>query len=154
MAQNIRQVQGGNTNQYDPSAIAGVEFNPAAGSQKVSEVGRSLLPLKYIAGGTTLTYTTDASTARILDAPGACLAVYNSTGTIGSITLGPPGATPPTVLAPGVANTTGQVGIPCAPNAWTYIACSANQWVIASASTLMVFLIEDNTAIKVENPYG
>lgn len=153
MAQNIRQVQGGNVNQYDPSAIAGMEFSPASGSQKVSEVGRSLLPLKYIAGGTTLTYTTDASTARILDAPGACLAVYNNSGTLGSITLGS-GASAPTVLAAGATNSNGGVGIPCMPNAWTYIACSGNNWVISSASTLLVFQIEDNTAIKVENPYG
>lgn len=152
MGQNIRQVQGGNVNQYDPSAIAGLEFNPPAGSQKVSEVGRSLLPLKYINAGT-LTYTTDASTARILDGPGACLAVYNNSGSLGSITLGS-GNSAPTVLAAGATNTNGGVGIPCAPNAWTYIACSNNNWVISSASTLLVFLIEDNTAIKVENPYG
>jgi hypothetical protein len=149
--QNIRSVQGGNP--YDPSGIASMEFNPAAGSQKVSEVGRSLLPLKYIAGGTTLTYTTDASTARILDNPGTCLAVYNNSGSIGSITLGS-GNSAPTVLAPGVTNVNGGVGIPCAPNSWTYIACSANNWVIASAATLLVFVVEDNTAIKVENPYG
>lgn len=151
MAQNIRQVQGGNVNQYDPSAIAGMEFNPAAGSQKVSDVGRSLLPLKYISGST-LTYTTDASTARVLDGFGACLAVYNNSGTLGTITLGNGSA--PLSLAAGVTDTNGHVGIPCAPNAWTYIACSNNNWVISSASTLLVFLIEDNTAIKVENPYG
>jgi hypothetical protein len=150
--QNIRQVQGGNVNQYDPSAIAGIQFNPASGAQKISDVGRSLLPLKYINAGT-LTYTTDASTARILDTPGACLAVYNNSSSLGSITLGS-GQTAPTVLASGAVNGTGGVGIPCAPNSWTYIAMSANQWVISSASTLLVFQIEDNTAIRVENPYG
>lgn len=150
--QNIRQVQGGNVNQYDPSSIAGMEFNPPAGSQKVSEVGRSLLPLKYISGGV-LTYTTDASTARILDAPGLCLAIYNNSGTLGSVTLGT-GNTAPTLLAAGVTNSSGQVGIPCQPNTWTYIACGKNNWVITNASTLITLWIEDHTAIKVENPYG
>jgi hypothetical protein len=44
MPKNIRQTQGQNV--YDPSNIDALEFSPAAGSKKVSEVGRSLLPLK------------------------------------------------------------------------------------------------------------
>jgi hypothetical protein len=148
MPKNIRQTQGQNV--YDPSSIDALEFNPAAGSKKVSEVGRSLLPLKQVVGGV-FGYTTNATTAIPLDFAGQCLAVYNNAGTIGSITLGNGAA--PTVLAPGVTNTAGQVGIPCMPNAWTYIACSSNNWVIASAATLLVFVVEDNTNIKQEAQY-
>lgn len=146
MAKNIRNLQGQNV--QDPSAIANLEYNDAAGSKKVSEVGRHLLPLKFISGGA-VAYTTDASTARRLDSPGRCLAVYNNAGALGSITLGNVTAAP-VVLAAGVTDANGNVGIPCQPNAWTYIACDDNYWVIASAATLLVFVIDDKTAIKQE----
>jgi hypothetical protein len=146
MPKNIRQTQGQNI--YDPSNIEALEFNPAAGSKKVSEVGRGLLPLKYISGSS-VAYTTDASTARRLDFPGKCLAVYNNSGTLGSVTLGSAN-TAPSLLAAGVPDASGNVGIPCQPNAWTYIACNLNTWVIANASTTMVFLIDDETNIKQE----
>lgn len=146
MAKNIRNNPG--FAQYDPSSIAGIEFNPAAGSQKVSEVGRSLLPIPIISGGV-LAYTTDASTVRRLPSAGKCLAVYNNTTTVGAITLGDDTNTP-TALAVGVTNTVGQVGIPCAPNAWTYIACANKTKVISSAATLLVFMVDDETTIKPE----
>ena len=146
MAKNIRQTQGQNV--YDPSNIDALEFNPQAGSRKVSEVGRALIPLKYISAGS-VAYTTDASTARRLDFPGKCLAVYNNSATLGSITLGT-GDSAPLLLAAGVTDVNGNVGIPCAPNSWTYIACNLNNWVISNASTTMVFLIDDETNIKQE----
>lgn len=147
MAKTIRNNNG--QNQLDPSAIDLLQYNNQAGSKKVSEVGRSLLPLKFINAGA-VAYTTDASTARVLDSPGRNLAVYNNAGTIGSVTLG---TSSPTSLAAGVTNVGGQVGIPCMPNSWTYIACDMNNWVISSASTLMVFLISDDTIIAQEAKY-
>lgn len=132
---------------YDPSAIEAMVFNDAAGSKKVSEVGRHLLPLKFISVGV-VTYTTDASTARILDNAGSCLAVYNNAGAVGSITLGEDATI--VSLAPGAVDANGHVGIPCAPNAWTYIACGGSNRVISSAATLLVFLIDDNTSVKTE----
>jgi hypothetical protein len=146
MPKNIRQTQGQNV--YDPSTIDALQFNPAAGSKKVSEVGRALLPLKYVNSGT-VTYTTDASTARRLDFAGQCLAVYNNANAVGSITLGS-GNSAPTSLGVGATDANGNVGIPCAPNAWTYIACNNKNWVISSAATLLVFLIDDETNIKQE----
>lgn len=146
MAKNIRQTQGQNV--YDPSSIEALEFNPSAGSKKVSEVGRALLPLKYINAGS-VAYTTDATTLRMLDFPGKCLAVYNASGTVQAITLGTKASTP-TALAAGVTDANGKVGIPCTPNAWTYIACAANDAVIADSANLKVFLIDDETNIKQE----
>jgi hypothetical protein len=131
----------------DPSIIDNLEYNNPAGSKKVSEVGRHLLPLKYISGGV-LSYTTSATTARVLDNLGLCLAVYNNSGTVQSITLNESSAI--VSLAPGATDATGHVGIPCAPNAWTYIACGYSNWVIASSSSLLVYLINDNTTIKPE----
>jgi hypothetical protein len=142
MGQNKRNLPGSNT--YDHGAIGAMEFSSQAGSKKVSEVGRALLPLGDGNGG----FTTNATTATVLPSAGKNLAVYNNSGSVGSITLGTSNAL--TSLAAGGTNSTGQVGIPCTPNDWTYIACNKNNWVIASASTLLVFIIEDDTSIKTE----
>jgi len=139
---NMRNVPGDKT--YDPSAISNNQYNEAAGSQKNSEVGRHLLPIPLTAS----TYTTDASTIRVLPRKGMNLAVYNNAGAIGSVTLGETGTQ--LSLAAGVTDAGGHVGIPCPPGQWTYIACSTSQWVIASAATLLVFIIDDNSSIKQE----
>lgn len=144
MAKNIRN-KGDST--LDPASIHNLEYNNASGSQKVSEVGRRLLPLKIISGGV-LAYTTDASTARVLDSPGKNLAIYNNSGAVGSVTLNESNAI--ASLAPGATDATGHVGIPCPPNAWTYVACDNSNWVITSAATLLVYLIDDETSIKQE----
>jgi hypothetical protein len=130
----------------DPSTIAAHTYNEPAGSRKSSEVGRHLLPLNSGSG----TPTTNATTA-IVVGKGKNLAVYNNAATVGSITLGD-SANPPTSQAPGAvqASTTQNVGIACAPNSWTYIALADQDQVIASAATLLVYLIDDPTSIKQE----
>lgn len=132
----------------DPSAIANHTYNQAAGAQKNMEVGRHLRPLNIDA----TTFTTDATTLRILPSKGKNLAVYNNAGAVGSVTLG--SATyVPTSQAPGAiqASTEGQnVGIACKPNDWTYIACGEQDRVISSAATLLVYLIDDDTYITQE----
>ena len=142
---SIRNVPGQEI--QDPSMIENLEYNNAAGSKKVSEVGRHLLPLKFINAGA-LAYTTNATTAKVLDAPGACLAVYNNSGSVASITLDESSAI--VSLAVGVTDANGHVGIPCLPNAWTYIACGNSNWVIASSANLLVYLIDDNSSMHVE----
>ena len=129
----------------DPSAIDMLTYNDMSGSRKVSEVGRSLIPL----GNGAAAFTTDASTARILPGLGINLAIYNNSGSVGSVTFGTSNAQ--VSLAPGATNATGQVGIPCMPNAWTYVAANQYQWVITSDSTLLTFIIADNTTIKKES---
>jgi hypothetical protein len=148
MGKNIRVTPGYDS--LDPSNITRLEYNNPAGAIKTAEVGRSLIPLKYVTGGS-LVYTTNATTAIMVEKLGLNLAIYNNSGSVGSITLGPGGAgsTPPTSLAPGVTSGS-MVGIPCAPNSWTYIAMNQNQYVIASAATLLVFAIEDITSIQQE----
>lgn len=146
MAKNIRNLQG--QEMQDQSALDNLQHNNAAGSKKVSEVGRNLLPIAIQSGGV-VSYTTDATTARRLDFAGKNLAVYNNSGSLGSITLGSTSSAP-TVLVSGVTDANGNVGIPCAPNAWTYIACDKNYWVIASAATLLTFIINDFSSIKPE----
>lgn len=132
----------------DPSAIANNTYNEAAGSQKNSEVGRALLALNDGSGG----FTTNATATKKLPAKGKNIAVYNNAATVASITLGD-GSYVLASQAAGVvqASTNGRsVGIPCEPNAWTYIACNDQDEVIASAATLLVFLISDATSIKQE----
>lgn len=143
---NIRNVPGHNV--QDPASIHNLEYNDAAGSKKVSEVGRHLLPIPFINAGA-VAYTTNATTARPVPNQGRNLAVYNNAGAVGSITLGEDATI--TSLAAGVTDATGHVGVPCMPNAWTYIACASQQWVIASAATLLVFLIDDNSTVAPES---
>jgi hypothetical protein len=129
----------------DPSSISNQMYNEQSGAQKNLAVGPSLKPLKLSA----TTWTTDASTLRKIP-KGVQLAVYNNAGAVGSITLSKANAR--TSLAPGAVDNTagdtfGDVGIPCAPNAWTYISGLDNISVIASAATLLVFIIEDDTSV-------
>lgn len=137
----------------DPSTIANHTYNEASGAQKNTEVGRKLRPLNSSATA----WTTDATTVRTLPSKGRNLAVYNNAGAVGSVTLGFSANTgtelTPVSQAPGAvqANTAGQnVGIACAPNDWTYIACGDQDQVISSAATLLVYLIEDSTSIVQE----
>ena len=139
---NMRNVPGPQS--YDQGTIQNNQYNEAAGSQKNSEVGRHLLPIPTSAN----TFTTNATTIKVLPRKGLNLAVYNNAGAIGSITLGEDAAQ--ALLAAGVTDASGHVGIPCSPGQWTYIACSTQQWVIASAATLLVFIIDDNSSIKQE----
>lgn len=146
MAINKRTIPGPAT--QDPSTIAAHTYNEAAGAQKNMEVGRHLMPLQNGAAS----WTTNATTAIILPSKGKCLAVYNNAGVVGSITLGDIDF-PPVSQAPGAvqASTNGRnVGIACTPNDWTYIACGDQDRVVASASTLLVYLIDDPTSIKTE----
>lgn len=141
-----RVLQGQQT--VDPSAIAAMTYNEASGAQKNMEAGRHLMPLQTGAA----TWSTNATTAVILPAPGKLLAIYNNAGAVGSITLGD-NDFPPVSQAPGAvqATTNGRnVGIACAPNEWTYIACGDQNQVVASAATLLVYLVDDPTSIKIE----
>lgn len=132
----------------DPSTIANHTYNEMSGAQKNTEVGRHLQPLRINA----TTWSTDATTAVKLPEKGRNLAVYNNAGAVGSITLGD-ATYPPTSQAPGAVQATTEgrnVGIACPPNDWTYIACGDQDQVIASAATLLVYLIDDPTSIKQE----
>lgn len=142
-----RNIPGSNV--QDPSVIEAMQYSDAAGSKKVSEVGRHHLPLKFVNAGA-VAYTTDASTIRQLDNLGACLAVYNNSAAVHAVTLGE--ASTQTALAAGVTDSTGHVGVPCMPNAWTYIACATSKFVITDNAALLVFLIDDNTTIQNEQP--
>lgn len=130
----------------DPNAIANLTYNNSAGAQKNTEVGRKLVALGDGASGFT---TNAAAAARKLPSKGRNLAVYNNAAAVGSITTGT--NTPAlTSQAPGavLAGTEGKsVGIACPPNDWTYIAAADHDWVIASAATLLVYLIEDDTSL-------
>jgi hypothetical protein len=149
MPTNVRTVPSYNV--LDPDAIANNQYNDAAGSQKVSEVGRHNLPFPYISGGTTA-YTTNLTTPLPLPKKGMGLAVYNNSSTVHSITLGESATSPASALAAGVTDANGHVGVPCTPNAWTYIASGTKTWVIADNAALLVFLISDNSEVVNQQP--
>lgn len=134
-----RQIPGDQTR--DPSIIELLTYNEKSGARKSIEVGRSLIPLGDGAGG----FTTNASTPRILPSAGLDLAIYNNAGTVGAVTVGD---NTMTAQAPGAVQSGGTapfVGVPCMPNAWTYLAAAQWNWVASTASTLLVFIIDDST---------
>lgn len=141
MAKNIRNLNGYSV--QDPAIIDNLTYNPQAGANKVAEVGRRLIPIPQSAG----TFTTNVSTLTTLPMLGLNLAIYNN-GSLASITLGR--ASTVASLAPGVTDANGNVGVPLMPNSWTYLACGTSQFVISSASTVLVFIIDDTSYIQQE----
>lgn len=131
----------------DPDQIKSIEYNPPSGGQKSLIVGPRLEPIPIATG-----YTTDASTKRALPHLGLNLAIYNNAGAVGSVTIG---GSAITALAPGATDAAGNVGVACPPNAWTYLSMGNNQYIIATAATLLVYIIEDPTRIAQESgPYA
>lgn len=127
----------------DPHSIDNAQHNQSAGAKKIMNVGPVLLPLP-----TGATFTCNATTAVGLPAIGKNIAVYNNANAVGSITLGTDGTV--TVLASGVINASGQAGIACPPNAWTYISMGTQQFIIASAATLLVYMVDDASFLSLE----
>jgi len=125
----------------DQSLIENLGYSVSSGAYKQVKVGPHLIPLS--SNGST--YTTDASTAINLGQAGKMLAVYNNSGSVGSVAVS---LTQISSLAAGVTDTNGNVGIACPPNSWTYISCGDSIWVITSASTLLVYLIDDDTYLS------
>ena len=112
----------------DVGAIANLEYNNAAGGQKVLEVSRKLIPIPNSA----TTWTTNTTTLTPLPKQGLNLAIYNNSDVLDSVTVGNSSIT---LLVAGVTDTNGNVGIPLMPNTWTYIACGYANWVITGAAT-------------------
>src|ERR1035437_6689566 len=136
-----RQVQGNNIR--DGGSIDNFTYNEKAGSRKTSEVGRSLLPL----GDGAAAFTTDASTKRILPSAGLNLAVYNNSAAVHAVTVGDNTMTP---QAAGAVQTAGSptapfVGVPCMPNAWTYVAAAQWNYIATDNAALLVFIIDDSS---------
>lgn len=141
MAVKKKRTQNGNATR-DAGLIHSLTYSEAAGSVKHSNVGNKLKPLQADDG---IAWTTNATTIKALPSAGRNLAVYNNAGAVGSITFGLAGQAS---LAPGVTDAQGNVGIACPPNAWTYLAAGEATHVIASAATLLVYLIDDETALN------
>jgi hypothetical protein len=134
----MRQMDGRDTT--DPSNINNLTYNEASGGFKNLNIGPFLKPIRT---GTN-SYTTDATTARSVR-KGSIIAIYNNSGTLGAITCGDSASM--TALAAGATDTNGNVGIPCPPNTWTYIATNDKQFIRTTAATLLTFIIEDETYI-------
>jgi hypothetical protein len=124
----------------DPSSIQSLIYNLQVGAQKNMDMGHHLIPI--FTGGS---YTTNVTTATAIPRRGITLAVYNNSGSVGSITLGMDNSI--AALAVGATDTNGNVGIACKPNDWTYIATYDKHFVRASASTLIVYVVEDDSYI-------
>jgi len=135
----IRQMDGRGIT--DPSNINNLTYNEASGGFKNLNIGPFLKPIFLAA---TNSYTTDATTARSVR-KGSIIAVYNNSSVLGAITCGD--SPTMTALAAGATDSNGNVGIPCPPNAWTYIATNDKQFIKTTAITLLTFIVEDETYI-------
>jgi hypothetical protein len=133
------------SNIKDTGQLGNLTYNEASGAEKNMEVGRKLIPLD---DGTGAGFTTNAATAKVLPSMGKNLAIYNNATSVGAVTLGDDASI--AALAPGACDANGNVGIPCAPGDWTYIACGSKTFVRTTASTLLVFLIDDESYIQQE----
>jgi hypothetical protein len=123
-----------------------LEYNPASGGQKSLIVGPKYIPIPIASG-----WTTNAAAGLVLPSLGLCLAIYNNSGTAGSITSSPAVTTSQAI---GAVDGSGNVGVACPPNAWTYLSMGLNQYIITSAATLIVYIIEDPTMIQPQSPYA
>lgn len=116
-----------------------IEYNPASGACKSLKIGPRLLPISNGAAS----WTTNATTALALPWPGATLYIYNNAATAGSVTVGQSAAV--TSQAIGAVDANGNVGVACPPYSYTYLSMGNNQWIISSAATLIVYMVEDPT---------
>lgn len=145
----------GNTVQ-DPGAIDVLQYNNPSGARKSVQMGQHLLPLPTPGVGNGYTVNVSGA-AYALPSAGKSVAVYNNSGTMGSIVLGT--ASTITALAAGTTDANGNVGLPCPPNSWTTFAAGYSNWVISSAATLLVYLVNDESSIQavaltLQNNYG
>jgi hypothetical protein len=126
----------------DPSSIQALTYNHQTGAQKNMEMGHHLIPIPT----SSTTFTTDASVSAVaLPSKGLTLAIYNNSGTARAATLGDSTVT---ALGIGVTNASGLVGVPCAPNSWTYLATFDKTHVITNSSDLKVMIVADSTVIN------
>ncbi len=126
----------------DQGSVGSIEHSPYSGAERNAEVGNHLKPIPT----SDTTWTTNCSTVKGLSKKGYNLAVYNNSSSVGSITLGSDASV--TSQAPGAVEAlTGNVGIACPANSWTMVACWDKQWVISSASTILVYLIADDSSV-------
>ena len=137
----IRQVDGRAVE--DVANIQNLTFNEAAGATKNLSVGPFLRPLNDGAGG----FTTNATAVKSVR-KGTSLAIYNNSGTLGSITFGDDNTV--SVLASGATNAAGDVGHPCKQNDWSYFNSNEKGFLITSSASLLVFIIEDETFITIQ----
>lgn len=127
----------------DSMSIDSIVYNFQSGANKNLPIGPHLLPIPT----SSTTWTTNVSAGPVaLPAIGMNLAIYNNAGTAGSITIGATSAL--ASLAIGATDVNGNVGCACPPNAWTYLSMGNNQYVVSSAATLIVYLIDDSTYIS------
>ena len=137
-----RQLPGDQTR--DPSVVELLTYNEKTGARKALNVGASLLPLGNGAGG----YTTNASTAPLpLPSAGCQVYVYNSSSALYAVTLGDNTMTAQSPGAVQVGGSAPFVGVPCQPNAWTWVSSGQWNYVATNNAALLVFLVDDPTYI-------
>jgi hypothetical protein len=132
----------GNKVNYDSQTAASNTYNDYAGAQKNISVGPVLQPIRV---GDAPGWSCDASTVKELP-PGTQLAIYNNAGAVGSVTFGKLASV--ASAAPGTVDADGSPSIACKPNDWTYACCGERTFVITSANTLLVYVIQDHTVLK------
>lgn len=126
-------------NSIDSSTIETISYNEQSGAKKQMVVGPSLKPIFSAAPNT---YTTDISTLTKIG-KGQCVAIFNPTATIYSVTIG---ASTTTALAVGATDTNGNVGI-ALQTGWTYLSLGNNEFIKSNTSDVYCYIIVDDSFI-------
>jgi hypothetical protein len=133
-----------NPSAIDPSLVDAASFNHEVGAQKNMEMGHHLVPIPLSA----TSFTTNITALTPLPKKGLTLAIYNDAGSTASVVIGDASTT---ILAHGVADSSGRVGIPIASKTWTYIATYDKQFVIGNSANLFAYIVQDGTHIGTQN---
>lgn len=128
------------SNKVYSGETADLKFNQASGADKVIPAGHHLKPVFIGVGG----YTTNATT-RLNVGKGVTLAIYNNSALVASATIGDA-----TVVsqAPGAVQAgTPFVGVALSSQSFTYLNTYDKDYIVTSAATVLVYIVEDDTNI-------
>lgn len=134
----FRQVEGRDV--ADPANVNNLTYNQASGAFKSIDGGYHLKPIPVPPSS----FTTNAVAAKSCR-KGTTIAIYNNSGAMQTFNFGESSSV--TTLAIGISDASGNVGIPCKPNDWTYLNSNEKEWFITSSANLIIFFVEDETYI-------
>jgi hypothetical protein len=112
---------------YDPQSAAANTYSEYSGAQK-----------NVPSGWARSRFIGDATTAKAI-LPGQNFAIYNNAGAVAFVSFYPTGS----AVAADSTN-----GVPIPPNDYLYLNSSDNDFVIASAATVLIYEIRDETSYQ------
>lgn len=126
---------------YDSQTSASNTYNDYAGGQKNLAVGPVLEPIR-----TGSSWSTDASASALELPSGSQVAIFNTALSNGTVRFGVDSTV--TAGVAGSVDVNGSPSIVCKAGDWTYLCCGERSFIRTSASTLIVYVIKDDTFLR------